>query len=302
MARVVVVHGVGQQLETAETLLPVVEPALRGGLNLALRQDSALAERMPMLAPGDVACVGYGDLFRRRAARGALPHHSAADVAQGLETELLLAWWEEAARTEPTVLGPSETSRGILGYAASRPLTLVVVQQALDALTRSRFFKAVSDSLLIASLKQVRRYFEEPDLRSAVRARVMELLDEDTQVVVGHSLGSIVAYEALAHSPQPHWRIGTFVTLGSPLGIRHLTFDRLEPAPYEGVGVWPKSVRRWHNIADAGDVVALVRDLRTRFGPDVQDHLVHNGVTMHDMTAYLTAVETGRAVAEGLAR
>jgi len=302
LARVVVVHGVGQQLETAETLLPILEPALRGGLNLALRQDSALAERTPKLAPGDVECVGYGDLFRRRAARGTVPHYTAADVAQGLETELLLAWWEEAARAEPAVLGPSEATRGLLGYAASRPLTLTVVQQALDALTRSRFFKAVSDSLLIANLKQVRRYFEEPNLRSAVRARVTDFLDSDTQVVIGHSMGSIVAYEALAHNPQPNWQIGAFVTLGSPLGIRHVTFDRLSPAPYEGRGVWPKSVQRWHNVADAGDIVALVRDLRTRFGPNVRDHRVHNGVTMHDMTAYLTAIETGRAVAEGLTR
>ncbi|MEV6667916.1 antibiotic ABC transporter ATP-binding protein [Streptomyces nigra] len=298
----VVVHGVGQQLETAETLLPILEPALRGGLNLALRHDSALAERTPKLAPGDVVCVGYGDLFRRRAARGALPHYTAADVAQGLETELLLAWWVEAAQIEPTVLGPSEVTRGLLGYAASRPLTLSVVQQALDALTRSRFFKAISDSVLIANLKQVRRYFEEPELRSAVRARVTEVIDSDTQVVVGHSMGSIVAYEALAHEPQPHWRIGAFVTLGSPLGMRQITFDRLLPAPHGELGVWPVSVRQWHNVADAGDIVALVRDLRTRFGPNVQDHRVHNGVTMHDMTAYLTALETGRAVAEGLAR
>jgi pimeloyl-ACP methyl ester carboxylesterase len=189
----------------------------------------------------------------------------------------------------------------LLGYTASRTLTLTVVQQALNALTRSRFFKAVSDSLLIADLKQVRRYFEEPDLRHAVRDRVTELLDSDTQVVIGHSMGSIVAYEALAHDPHPTWRIGAFVTLGSPLGIRHVTFDRLTPAPCEGRGVWPKPVQRWHNIADAGDIVALVRDLRTRFGPNVRDHRVHNGVTMHDMKAYLTAIETGRAVAEGLA-
>lgn len=37
----------------------------------------------------------------------------------------------------------------------------------------------------------------EPELRDAVRARAAELITSDTRVVVGHSLGSVVAYEVL---------------------------------------------------------------------------------------------------------
>ena len=48
-------------------------------------------------------------------------------------------------------------------------------------------------------------------------------------MLVGHSLGSVVAYEALCANPE--WPVRMLVTLGSPLGIPNLIFDRLEPAP-----------------------------------------------------------------------
>lgn len=299
MARVVMVHGVGKQLDTAETLCAALAPALIGGVNLALRQDPRLADRGTPLTEDDMSCAAYGDLFRRPGARGGTPQYEAEDVAEGLEYDLLLAWWQEAARHDPAVLGPADAGRGLAGYAASRPLRVATVRRALDALTRTGFFKSVSDAFLIAALKQFRRYFEEPHLRATAQERVLEHLGPDTRVVVAHSLGSVVAYEALC-SEQARGAV-TLVTLGSPLGIRNLTFDRLTPLPVDGVGVWPRSAQQWHNVSDPGDIVALVHELALRFGPRVSDHHVHNGTTMHDMSAYLTAVETGAAIARGLA-
>ncbi|MGW3561300.1 hypothetical protein ACWDNT_28910 [Streptomyces sp. NPDC000963] len=302
MSRVVVVHGVGRQLDTAETLLAEVEPALRGGVGLALRGDPALGT----LADGDVVCAGYGDLYRKAGARGE-PYYGPEDVEPGFETELLEVWWREAARLDPRVPAPDgdqagAVSRGAVGHLASRPLRADRIRRALNALTRTRFFGAVSDRLLISDLKQVRRYFTEPELRAAVRARAAELITPQTRVVVGHSLGSVVAYEVLCALP-PERRPLTLVTLGSPLGLAGLVFHRLEPTPKPGgTGVWPNSVEQWTNLADNGDVVALVRELAPRFGPGVVDVPVDNGAQMHSMRAYLTAVETGRAIATGLAR
>jgi pimeloyl-ACP methyl ester carboxylesterase len=121
--------------------------------------------------------------------------------------------------------------------------------------------------------------------------------------MVGHSLGSVVAYEALCAHPE--WPVRALVTLGSPLGIRNLIFDRLVPAPAEGPGGprggWPGAVRSWVNVADAGDVVALVKDLRPLFGEQLACYLVCNGSHAHDVRPYLTAAETGAAIAAGLA-
>jgi len=91
----------------------------------------------------------------------------------------------------------------------------------------------------------------------------------------------------------------SLITLGSPLGIRNLIFDRLEPIPADGMGRWPGSVTSWTNVADSGDAVALVKQLATRFG-GVDDVLVHDGAKAHDCRPYLTAEETGRAVGLGL--
>jgi pimeloyl-ACP methyl ester carboxylesterase len=154
--------------------------------------------------------------------------------------------------------------------------------------------------VLIWDLKQVRRYFREPGLREAIRDRVRAEVGPDTLVVVAHSLGSVVAYEAL--SSMPDHRVRALVTLGSPLGIPNLIFDRLDPAPVERIGRWPGSGDLvWTNIADRGDIVALVKDLRSVFGPEVRNTLVHNGVHAHSAVPYLTDALTGGAIAEGLA-
>ena len=97
------------------------------------------------------------------------------------------------------------------------------------------------------------------------------------------------------------------MTLGSPLGIPNLIFDRLDPAPQPVAeagpgprGRWPGPGRGWVNVADQGDVVALVKDLRGAFGPEVDGWVVDNGATAHNARPYLTAIETGRAIWEGV--
>ena len=132
-----------------------------------------------------------------------------------------------------------------------------------------------------------------------------EAVEENTRVLVGHSLGSVVAYEALCANPG--WPVRMLVTLGSPLGIPNLIFDRLDPAPLPAAdarpgprGRWPGKGRMWVNVADEGDVVALVKDLCGAFGPGVDCCVVDNGATAHDAKPYLTAVETGQAIWKGV--
>jgi hypothetical protein len=52
--------------------------------------------------------------------------------------------------------------------------------------------------------------------------------------------------------------------------------------------------------ADGGDIVALVKELRPLFGDRLEDRLIHNGAKAHDIVRYLTAKETGDAIATGL--
>ena len=276
MARIVGVHGIGKQVEGEFTL----------GWPGPLRSGVALA-RGPKLADTDIAMAFYGSLFRKKLAKGAADtQYTEIDVRDEDEVALLEAWWQAAA-ADPGPRG--EVTKG---------RTPVSVQAALRGLGKVPFFAGVTEHLMIADLKQVTRYMRDAGLRAEIQACVRTAIGPDTRVVVGHSLGSVIAYEVLAASPELDVR--TLVTLGSPLGIPKVIFDRLTPPPAGGSGAWPGSVRQWHNIADPGDVVALVKQLSPLFGGRVSDWLVHNGAKAHDAKPYLTAEETGRAIVSGL--
>jgi len=279
VARIVGVHGVGNQFAGETTLRAQWLPALKDGL---ARVDRRLA------SDDEFECAFYGDLFRPHGKATIDPPLDASDVNEDWDRELLELWWREAARVEG-ISGPD-------GHTKLR--TPNTVQRALNALSQSRFFGGIAERTLILDLKQVRRYLNEPEVRTAAGACIARAVGPDTKVIIAHSLGSVVAYEALcAH---PDWTVRTFVTIGSPLGINNLIFEKLQPCPEKGIGVWPSGIERWFNIADGGDVVALVKQLGTRFGPRVTDRSVVNGARAHDASRYLTSKEVGDAVASGL--
>jgi pimeloyl-ACP methyl ester carboxylesterase len=282
MGRIVGIHGIAQQVRGPEVLRAVWAPALRDGVALSGTQPPDEAE---------LEIAFYGDLFRARGGKTVGgPPYVAADVEEGFERDLLEAWWAEAAASDDAIPGPGATTK---------LRTPRMVQRALNALSQSRFFAGLTERLLIGFIKQVHAYLDDDSLRGEIQARVDRVVGPGTAVLVGHSLGSVVAYEAAcAH---PGWDLA-LVTLGCPLGIRNLVFDRLRPSPEYGGGHFPAGAATWTNIADNGDVVALVKRLAPLFGDRVQDMLVDNGSNAHDISPYLTAVQTGHAIAEGLTR
>jgi hypothetical protein len=280
MSRIVLIHGIGQQYKGPESLRGEWQPALNDGI---------LAAGGTKISTDDIGIAFYGDLFRPNGRRIGEPDLDASDVIDPFDKELLLAWWESAASEDPRVPAP---------YDGTRVRTPYLVQRALGALGHSRFFAGIAERALIMNLRQVRRYFTEPDLRQAIINRVNICVGPRTRVIVGHSLGSVVAYEALCAHPQ--WTINTFVTLGSPLGMRGLVFDRLSPAPKAGRGAWPGQTDKWVNVFDNGDIVATEKYLSSLFGPEVLDHAVHNGSHAHDVRPYLTARETGTAIVHAM--
>jgi pimeloyl-ACP methyl ester carboxylesterase len=169
----------------------------------------------------------------------------------------------------------------------------------LERLLRSRSFALVAQRGFIGNLKQVTAFLTTPAVKERVLQRVHGEVTPDTQVVIGHSLGSVVVYEYLArYRPS---QVGLLVTLGSPLGIPNLVFDKLTPKPANGLGAWPGTVGGWVNVADADDIVALRKQLGSLFAaPDgaagIEDHLVDNGGEPHAISRYLNAEPTGAAL------
>jgi hypothetical protein len=278
MTRIVAVHGIGQQLEGPESQAAHWRTPLADGIALA---GGVRAK------PDDVRVAFYGDLFRRPGKKKAFgaAEPTIADVTNPYDQELLVEWAATVAEIEDL---PDQDK-----LRTPQPL-----QRAFDVALHSKFFAGLAGRAVIWNLDQVRSYFTQPDMRVAIQERVEAAVEPDTRVIVGHSLGSVIAYEALAAHPE--WPVTTLVTLGSPLGTRRLVFDRLVPAPRDERGQWPGSISAWTNVSDAGDAVAIVKRLAPLFGDRIVDISVHNGAKAHDVRPYLTAAETGRAIAAAL--
>lgn len=157
--------------------------------------------------------------------------------------------------------------------------------------------ESIAGTLLRTAVVQVSRYLSDDRLYAEVQRRVAEHVGPDTKVLIGHSLGSVVAFEA-AH------RLGhelpLLVTLGSPLGLRNIVYERLRPQP----PVVPPLVRRWVNVADRDDLVAADLDMDRRFpgaaGVLASTYTVDNGAQPHNAAFYLAKREVGTPIAEAL--
>ncbi|MEO3801327.1 hypothetical protein [Nonomuraea sp. B1E8] len=134
---------------------------------------------------------------------------------------------------------------------------------------------------------EVATYLTDQARRESCRQVVADVIRRNRpRVVIAHSLGSVVAYETLwAH---PELEIDLLVTLGSPLGMRHVVFERLLPAPINGRGERPKNVGRWVNIADKDDIAAIPPALRESFtGVDAEELVNLDWIDFHTAEKYL---------------
>lgn len=225
MTRTLGIHGV-RNYKAADT-----SPAL-GAKRLRADWQAALGTALPAL---DLETAYYADLLRsERQGEGGEP---------GEEEVALIEQWALAWGVSPDGVQGRATGwlRWICGEVARRSGQ----RPALVEKTVRLFFPEVG------------RYFTGG--RAAVRERVREaLLRHRPEVVLAHSLGSVVAYEALHElSAEGELDVRLLLTLGSPLALPHAVFHRLDPAPLEGLGVKPANVRRWVDIADVGDFVAV---------------------------------------------
>lgn len=289
MAAIVGIHGIAQQFEGGYQLGSVWYNALRDGL--VASGHGPIAEA---LAPADVRLVFFGDLFRPPGTMSVQePPFSAADIRPGPERDLLAELYKAAVMQDPSLGAPEE----------AMPAGRAAAQVMLDRLARSATLARIARRAFIGNLKQVTAFLADPGVKQSVLARVREQVGDGTRVVIGHSLGSVVAYEYLCHD-RPR-SVEMLVTLGSPLGIPNVVFDKLTPAPVGSVGAWPGAVAAWVNVADPDDIVALRKDLAPLFPGNVPeqavaDRLVDNGDEPHAIDRYLNTRQTGSALGDVL--
>lgn len=110
-------------------------------------------------------------------------------------------------------------------------------------------------------------------LRDQVIARFRSLVTDETQIVIGHSLGSVIAYEGLRELRGRH-NVKLLLTVGSPIGTPNLIYKRLGAEPPHAF----PDVARWCNVACAQDVFFCpVERIRELFKGQVEDFSVRHG-------------------------
>lgn len=291
-------HGIAQEQRSADVLESTWLPALAGGVRLAGRPD--LADRIWREArPGDARMAFYGDLFLRADQQGGSANPQSAEQ-QALYDAMLAEVLANAAARSTDDRDRREAEQVLATNLPDQQGVLAMARPLLNALLRIGPFARLGISAaerLLGALKQVSLYLTDDELRATAQQRVLDHIGPETRVVIAHSLGTVVAYETLHRLDRP---LPLFITLGSPLGMRTVIYERLRPQPASV----PAVVRSWINAADRDDLVAADLDLTRGFpGADgvLESHwTVDNGGKPHEATHYLAKAVIGRPVAAAL--
>lgn len=210
-----------------------------------------------------------------------------------------------AVPEQAAAVGAPPQPQGV-GGAARRLFDVCCDVAALPVVRRLAQWASARE--MLRDLAQPGRYLRRRDndadgtpLDVRVRERVLAALDPARPtIVVAHSLGSVVALEALAAHQGP---VPLFVTIGSPIATRSFVWPLLRPWP----PATPECVGRWLDFADRDDVVVPRRGFA--------DDLVPNGagvlpesrwldscrLWVHSATTYLRRPEVAEPVAQALA-
>lgn len=163
---------------------------------------------------------------------------------------------------------PSELDRRELASWPRRIKRLAhVIGDALPVLGRR-----LAEPATRLQMHEATRYLRDRDgIGAAIRALVRAQLEaawaaHDRVLLLGHSLGSVIAYDALwdLSSEGRSERVDLLITMGSPLATRFVR-RRLRGAGVEGASAYPRNIRRWANLSARGDTTALRPRLKPFF-------------------------------------
>lgn len=305
MATVVLVHGIAQEQKSADGLEAEWVLDLAGGVRIAGAAAVADALRDRRV---DSRMAFYGDIFLRPGAMGPGDEELTDDEAE-LAQLLMTEWMDRGAHRSENMFHREEAHKALAETEGGAGEAMGVRdwgRRLLAATAKISWFAphgmAFAQTFLKRSLKQVTSYLTNPDVNEEIRGRVHALIgDPATTVIVGHSLGSVVAYEVAA---ELGGRLPLLVTIGSPLGLDTVVYDRINPHP----PVFPSAVGTWLNAADTDDLVAAEPDLARKFsaskppGSELICTKVDNGAKPHSAGHYLTKAVVGASVATALQR
>jgi hypothetical protein len=287
--RLVLVHGRSQQGLDPVELQSIWMETLRRG---AAKINRTLPERL------DVAFPYYGDKLDELARQLDIPLTNDIQAKGSPVDEDFLKFQAavaEAMRNGAGItnaqvqqeFGTNTTERG--------PQNWAWVQAIIRAIDRNA--GGVSQSTIESLMRDVYLYTTRAGVRDEIDRIVGPALNEMPCVVIGHSLGSVVAYNVL-RTDRRALKVQAYITVGSPLAIRAIR-DQLRPIGYPA-----PAVKAWYNAFDPKDVVALYPLDARNFpvNPSVENYgSVRNATdNRHGIIGYLDDADVAKHVLDAL--
>lgn len=177
--------------------------------------------------------------------------------------------------------------------ATRGPLNWEWVQALLRSADR---IPGLSAGTIEAFTRDVYVYLSRSLVRKKINATVSAAIGDGPAVVVGHSLGSVVAYDVLKPASFMA-EVPALITIGSPLATGPIR-RTLQPL------VFPSKVHRWFNAYDNRDFISLHALDKITFPvqPGIQNYagVVNNTPNAHGISGYLSDPVVATAIFEGL--
>ena len=179
----------------------------------------------------------------------------------------------------------------------------------------------ISNRAMETRLDEIRRYFKDIDgIGTKIRQMAAEFLlrawqNNDRVMLIGHSFGSVIAYDTLwdlSRSSRERGEVNMLVTMGSPMGLRFMR-KRVRGAGIPGPERYPANIRHWLNITALGEPAALDRKFVECYREMLQLGLVDSitghmglvnvfrdsdGLNVHKCYGYFVSRDTGSFVAD----
>jgi hypothetical protein len=306
--RLLLVHGIGPVRQTASELHGWVEALQKGMIKAGHSRLAATLDADPR-----VTFVNYSDIFE---CRGLSAVSIAGGKAVAPEEELVLdsqfvaeAIDAQLQQGRPAVAQELARARAQLdpegqaqGFGALLRRLANVATTLVDIPCVRRGGQWLTGWQLLGDIAQVGAYFSAVPsggqrIGDRIRERFMAAAGGEPCIVVAHSLGSVVAFEAIHEAGL---EVPLLVTLGSPLAMRTVVLPRLQPQP----PAVPPTVDRWLNYWDRDDIISARPFLEGDFAANglgvvpVTDRIDSDGVWVHAATKYLAAAALAGQVAE----
>jgi subtilisin family serine protease len=298
----VYVHGIGNK--PIESILKCQWDHALFGFDAGARSRLAYwvnREYYPLPADGtcttgDKIEVEEGPTGRALSVAAHLAETSLEEEAASLTTntrqrEALVRLARAIDREELAPRGGGPRALGVQGYIL--PLPPALRRWITRKLTRA-FMRDVHDYLFVAGR------------RAVMRQSVLERLQPGGGpfVVVGHSQGSIIAFDVLSELDPDAYQVPLFVTIGSPLGIAEVQ-DQLKELLGKRKLTVPRCVWRWFNVCDPLDPVAADKTLADDYSggsvlEDLKSMNLDSPAHPHSGTGYLRIEAVRRAVRDAV--